>query len=244
MWLVIDMGNSRGKWGLAAPGSTDLLRTGSFDMAADMNTVLEHQDLPLDALTQVLICCVAREARYEQVVAWLKAKTRATVRRFTSRTRAFGVTNGYRNPGQLGADRWAALLAARELIRGPVLVADCGSAVTLDLLAADGRHLGGYILPGLSMMRRALHRETAGLPEVASGKMELADNTSDAIGAGTLLGIVMAIESVVARNHNPPCLLTGGDAETIGRYLQAPCQHEPDLVLKGLVIAGDEQPDS
>lgn len=244
MWMVIDMGNSRGKWGLAAPGSTDLLHTGSFDMAADMNTVLEHQDLPLAALTQVLICCVAREACYEQVAAWVKARTPAIVRRIGSRAGAFGVTNGYRNPGQLGADRWAALLAAWKLIRGPVLVADCGSAVTLDLLAADGRHLGGYILPGLGMMRRALHRETAGLPEVTTGKMALADNTNDAIVAGTLLGIVAATESVVTRNHNPPCLLTGGDAETIGRYLQVPCQHEPDLVLKGLVIAGDEQPDS
>lgn len=244
MWLVIDMGNSRGKWGLAVPGSVGLLRTGSFNMAADMNTVLEYQDLPLTALTQVLICSVAREACYERVVAWLEAKTPATVRRFSSRARAFGVTNGYRNPGQLGADRWAALLAAWKFVRGPVLVADCGSAVTLDLLAADGRHLGGYILSGLGMMRRALHRETAGLPEVAAGKMVLADNTNDAIAAGTLLGIVAAIESVVVRNHNPPCLLTGGDAETIGRYLQVPCQHEPDLVLKGLVIAGDEQVDS
>lgn len=244
MWLVIDMGNSRGKWGLIDPGSVDFLRTGSFGMAADMNTILERQDLPLAALTQVLICCVAHEACYERVAAWFKAKTRATVRRFGSRAGAFGVTNGYRDPRQLGADRWAALLAAWKLIRGPVLVADCGSAVTLDLLAAGGRHLGGYILPGLGMMRRALHRETAGLPEVVAGKMALADNTNDAIAAGTLLGIVAAIENVVVRNHNPPCLLTGGDAETIGRYLQVPCQHEPDLVLKGLVIAGHEQPDS
>lgn len=241
MLLVIDMGNSRGKWGLASPG---LLCTGSFDMAADMEAVLARQDLPLASLKQVLISCVAREERYQQVAAWLAANTAATVHRFISQAGAFGVTNGYRAPERLGADRWAALLAARRIIQGRVLVADCGSAVTLDLLAADGCHLGGYILPGLRMMRRSLHQGTARLPEVGRGNMDLAIDTGDAIAAGTLLGIVAAIESTIVRHKNPPCLLTGGDAETIGRYLQVPCQHEPDLVLKGLVIAGNEQADS
>lgn len=244
MLLVIDMGNSRGKWGLTLPGASGLLRTGSFDMTSDMETVLGRQDLPLASLKSVLISSVARETCYQQVSAWLQANTPATVRRFISRARAFGVTNGYRNPEQLGADRWAALIAAWRIIQGRVLVADCGSAVTLDLLAADGRHLGGYIFPGLQMMRRALHQGTAGLPEVKDGNIGLAVNTDDAIAAGTLLAVTAAIESIVARHKNLPCLLTGGDAEAVGRYLQLPCQHEPDLVLKGLVIAGREQSDS
>jgi type III pantothenate kinase len=243
MLLIIDMGNSRGKWGLA-DRSTTLLRTGSFDMTCDIGTVLGYQDLPLASLELVLISCVASDVCYRQAEAWLQAHTPATVRRFTSQARAFGVTNGYSNPEQLGADRWAALVAARQMVHGRVLVADCGSAVTLDLLAADGQHLGGYILPGLRMMRRALHRGTAGLPEVDAGNLRLANNTVDGIAAGTLLGIVSAIESVSARHKKLPCLLTGGDAEIIGRYLQVPCQHEPDLVLKGLMIAGSGPADS
>lgn len=258
MLLVIDMGNSRGKWGLAQishhpsteksefafTDSTGLLRTGGFEMTCDIGTVLGYQDLPLASLKNVLISCVTSDVCYRQAEAWLQAHTPATVSRFTSQARAFDVINGYSNPEQLGADRWAALLAARQIVNGRVLVADCGSAATLDLLAADGRHLGGYILPGLRMMRRALHRGTAGLPEVKEGGMVLANNTGDGVAAGTLLAIVSAIENTVTRHKNLPCLLTGGDAQIIGRYLQVPCQHEPDLVLKGLVIAGREPADS
>jgi type III pantothenate kinase len=244
MLLVIDIGNSRGKWGLATSGSSGLLRTGSFDTTCDMGTVLGYQDLPLASLKNVLISCVSSDVCFRQAAAWLQANTPATVRRFISRPQEFGVINGYRNPEQLGADRWAALLAAQQIVKGRVLVVDCGTAATLDLLSAEGRHLGGYILPGLRMMRRALHCETAGLPEAKGEGVELAVDTRDGIAAGTLLAIVAAIESTVARHKNPPCLLTGGDAEMIGRYLQVPCQHEPDLVLKGLVIAGSEPADS
>ena len=71
------------------------------------------------------------------------------------RTQArFGeVINGYSTFEQLGADRWAAIVGAWQLRRRALCVVDAGTAVTIDLVAASGRHQGGVIVPGLDLMR-------------------------------------------------------------------------------------------
>ena len=82
-----------------------------------------------------------------------------------------GVKNGYRNPAQLGSDRWAALIGARALHGArPVLVVCCGTATTIDLLTAQGQFAGGCILPGVGTMLRSLHEKTAALPD-ADGRV-------------------------------------------------------------------------
>ena len=70
------------------------------------------------------------------------------------------MTSGYRDPERLGVDRWLALIAARERSKQPTVIVDAGSACTIDLLDSEGRHLGGYILPGLTAMGEALVRGT------------------------------------------------------------------------------------
>src|SRR5665811_873452 len=74
-----------------------------------------------------------------------------------------GVRNGYSNAGQLGSDRWAALIAAWHLVRGKCLVVNCGTAITIDTLSEEGKFLGGLILPGVDLMRRSLVAATSQL---------------------------------------------------------------------------------
>ena len=108
----------------------------------------------------------------------------------TASAAACGVVNGYATPEQLGADRWAALVAARlrahttDLFPAPVVVVNAGTAVTIDTLDADGRFRGGVILPGLRLMLRALADHTSCLKSAPGTYQDDPVNTADALYSG------------------------------------------------------------
>lgn len=237
MQLLLDIGNTRIKWGLA-DHTRQLVEHGVTDQ--DMRRFRELMDdlVGRGEIKSVTVCCVGEEAVYHEVTDILRERTGLEAVRFASQKRAGAVRNSYTDVDQLGADRWAAMIAAWELYGGRVLVCNCGTAVTLDIVKRKGRHKGGYIMPGLGMARRALSVGTANLPEVEGGGLKPADNTAGAIAAGTLLEITSAIERVHKENRKCPVVLTGGDAEIVGQALSIPFHHEPALVLKGLAMSG------
>jgi type III pantothenate kinase len=152
-----------------------------------------------------------------------------------------GVRNGYRNPFQLGCDRFAAAIGARALEPGKALVvATCGTATTIDALSADGVFLGGMILPGLGLMASSLARNTAQLPHIAAGvavPAGFADNTDDAILSGCLSAQAGAIERAVGLLGAGLCILSGGAASFIAPALSAPHRMVDNIVLVGLHAA-------
>jgi len=164
-------------------------------------------------------------ARRSMVPAWVKAKRHEC-----------GVTNGYGRPDQLGPDRWAALIGAWSILRGPCLVVTAGTATTVDVLRGDGRFVGGVILPGLDLMKRSLTRGTAELP-FARGRFSAEPrNTADAIETGCLLAQAGAIERAFATMEpGAACVLAGGAARRIARHLNIPVRLVDNLVLEGLV---------
>jgi type III pantothenate kinase len=250
MNLLIDIGNSRCKWALA---SHDAKGAPAQFAASGYLEPDDHLDAQLERIagiagapqSAVIVCVGGKDIMNAVLDAAQDRWPQLAIRQFKTAARAFGVTNAYAQADTLGADRWAALIAAHALApERHVVIADCGTAVTLDVLNAEGLHLGGYILPGLKMMREALHRGTASLPLADGQEANLAParNTRDAIGDGTLLGLVAAIEAVVntqVKNSGAAteCLLTGGDAGAVAGSLAISCRYEPDLVLKGLAIA-------
>ena len=155
-----------------------------------------------------------------------------------------GVICGYEEPARLGVDRWLALVAAWNAVRRAVAVVDLGTAATLDFVAADGRHQGGYIVPGLGLMAAALARDTAGVrvagdlaPDLAPGR-----NTAQAVRRGSTAMLLDFIEASVGRfasvaGGSPVVFLTGGDAELLAGRLPFALRVEPDLVLDGLEFA-------
>jgi type III pantothenate kinase len=162
---------------------------------------------------------------------------------FRSSAAAAGVSNGYDRPTQLGADRWAALLGAHALHRGPILVVLAGTATTIDVLLANGRFAGGLILPGLTLMRQALARNTAGLPEARGTYGDCPTNTDDAIASGILHATLGAIERMAQRAFGTlpgaaatdgVILLSGGAADILAPHLVRPHRQVPNLVLDGL----------
>src|SRR6267378_3944290 len=169
-------------------------------------------------------------ARRSMVPAWVKAKRHEC-----------GVTNGYGQADQLGADRWAALIGAWSILRGPCLVVTAGTATTVDFLRGDGRFVGGAILPGLELMKRSLARNTAGLA-LARGRFSAEPrNTGDAIETGCLLAQAGAIERVFATvGQGAACVLAGGAARRIVRHLGIPVRIVENLVLEGLVRIAED----
>lgn len=153
-----------------------------------------------------------------------------------------GVTNGYADPAQLGVDRWLAMIAARNLAQGPVVVIDCGTAVTIDLVDETGVFRGGVIMAGLGLSRAALRAGTAALEEYDQCQITVtASSTADAVSSGTLIGLAGAIERVLQEQSemlemSPTVLLSGGDAEKLLMLFNIEVEMIPGLVLQGLKV--------
>lgn len=230
MILCLDGGNTRLKWGLFDPASG----WQAFGALA----LSELDGLKLPKADRAVFANVAGEAVAARVTSALDGMP---LLRVTAQSEQCAVRNGYDRPEQLGADRWAALIGARALHRGPTLVVMAGTATTVDLLDADGLFRGGLILPGLDLMRASLARNTAQLDLVPGEFRKLPTNTADAILSGCLQAQAGAVERQferIASDPNALCLLGGGAGEHLLALLRIPVRRVDNLVLEGLAHIG------
>ena len=236
MILAVDCGNSRLKWGLH--DADGWIKTGAVPLSGLANLESAWKKVPRGS--RIVVANVAGPAvrkrleavfsRRAAIPTWVEAKRHEC-----------GVTNGYAKPAQLGADRWAALIGAWSMLRGPCLVVAAGTATTADVLRGDGTFSGGAILPGLDLMKQSLARNTAGLP-LAKGRFSNPPrNTADAVETGCLLAQAGAIERVFAvAEPGATCVLTGGAATLIAPHLSIPARLVDNLVLEGMVRIANE----
>jgi type III pantothenate kinase len=244
--LAIDIGNSRMKWGVHGPhgwraqGATPNAEIGSLSLrdwhglprpwrVVGVNVAGEPARVRLEA----------QLTRWKLLPEWLTASESAC-----------GVQNHYARPTQLGADRWAALCAARrrsladDLFPPACVVVNAGTAVTIDALDADGVFCGGFILPGLRLMLQALAENTAALKVPLGAVRPFPDNTSDAIFSGAMNAVCGAIEQMrrqidSAHPERVRCYLAGGTAPEVALHLNPPVEVVDNLVLEGvLALAG------
>lgn len=242
MNLTVDIGNSRLKWASGEPPgwSVQSAATTGHD-PGDLFAIL-WSNLP--APTRLLVSCVARTEWSETLRHWAREHWSREAEFVQSSAAACGVRNGYRDPSQLGVDRWAALIAARRIVSGPAIVIDAGTAVTIDALNADGEFLGGVILAGLELQRASLQRGTAGIGAIGESPAGcLARDTDAAVSAGIRYGLAGGIERILGEQTRalgtmPAILITGGDSERLMPLLPAGVRHVPDLVLLGVHALG------
>jgi type III pantothenate kinase len=234
--LLLDAGNSRLKWALVEAEAVLCEGVADYDTLEPFAVAL----LAHAPASRALGCNVAGSSvahMLEELLApvpvdWLKATAERA-----------GVKSAYREPGQLGADRWAAMIGARQIVTSDVIVVMAGTAMTVDALTADGEFLGGLIVPGLTLMRQALAKGTADLGHPEGDPVPFPRSTGEAIVNGALLALVGAIEQMrlrlIARRHaEVAVLLSGGDAGRL-QPLLAPTLAEglqcvDNLVLRGL----------
>ena len=243
MILLLDAGNSRLKWGCYAGGELavgDPVAYAGSGLEANLERALGAIASP----TRVLLCSVAAATIQRRLTRWLRNRWHAPLAGVVPGRRGCGVRNAYPQPGTLGADRWAALVGARTGGAGATCIVDAGTAVTVDLLTADGVHAGGLIVPGLELARSSLELRTGRIAATAGADgavqvLQLAHNTRDAVRTGSLYQLVALLDRVVddlAAAASGPLrgLLTGGDAATLLPLLRTPFEHRPHLVLEGL----------
>jgi type III pantothenate kinase len=180
----------------------------------------------------------AQLARWRIVPEWLSACGSAC-----------GVTNRYARPAQLGADRWASLVAAwqraisTDLFPPACVVVNAGTAVTIDALDGEGVFRGGLILPGMRLMLRALAENTSALKSTPGAFALFPDNTADALYSGAMQAVCGAVEQmrrqVDTNSAQVRVYLAGGAATEIAPHLNPPVEVVDNLVLEGvLALAG------
>lgn len=261
--LLADVGNSRIKLavvadrGLDAGGSRVGLPTVRQRLEIDnrgLRTNLLRQWLAVAAPGPAVILVASVHDAAAAVLEMALAGESATGRR-PLRQRRVGYADlpclpAVAEPHRVGIDRLAAAAAAAAVKpRGEGgIVVDCGTAATVDLIAPDGRFLGGAILPGPTLMARALAQGTSKLPEVPA--LEHADppampggNTREAIAAGIGWGMRGAIAELVARARlalgpSAPVFVTGGWSRAILPAVPGAIEM-PDLVLVGIALAAE-----
>lgn len=246
MKLLVDAGNSRVKWAwleggaLHDPGAE---LHGGTDFAAVAQAIAARGSRPTAIVLASVLAPPLTEALNAELAAALGVRPKVALTEIA----AAGVRNGYHDHRQLGVDRWLAILAAYNFARTAVCVVDAGTAVTIDAVAADGSHRGGYIVPGPGLMRYSLLRDTSGirsaadrLPTAPPSPAAWGRDTESCIRRGSLRAVACLVEdcmkALLRDEGRGSLVLTGGDADALGGELSLAVEYRPLLVLEGLAL--------
>ena len=264
--LLIDLGNSQLKWAWHHP-DYGLFPSAPLPSASEKRPQFWHalEAHPLQALEngrfagqsvrQVYLANTRGVEEEAEFLRQLAERTGVDVHSLETPATAFGLTVGYADPARLGIDRWLGLLDATDCFpRENLAVLSLGTAITLDLIGADGTHLGGWIWPGARLMRRCLTEQIATLKDVAVSGSVLTPgcDTAGAVSSGLQhlfwgglnSGLAEAARlwqqngasfgRVVVHGGGAPGLMEQWSSEP--QRLAQPWQliYQPDLVLRGL----------
>ncbi|MFL0796055.1 MAG: type III pantothenate kinase [Cellvibrionaceae bacterium] len=240
--LLIDVGNTQIKLRNNA-GCMQSIRHGG-----DPERVLSI--LPKSGMAGVAVASVAGKKFNASLKLILEAEGYSEIFFVAVSRVACGVSCGYERFQDLGVDRWLVAIAGYRKTAGAVIVVDAGSAITIDVVDADGNHLGGYIFQGLNMLVSNLSSQTmAGHMDLdcISGDeaLSVGRNTQDGIANGAMLAAVGAVSTVVKKyEERVELLLTGGDGRLLQRALvdslDIDCVYCDGLVLDGLSLVVGE----
>lgn len=247
MKLLLDIGNSRIK---VATLDGQGLQVHPALMASNHHGLAEFVASLMPGVT---LCMASSVATNDDNKAIEQALAPLTVRWAQTSHSAAGVANAYPDPSELGVDRWVAMLGLTRHFAGehpPLVLANFGTATTIDTLSPNDRFEGGLILPGITMMHESLARGTAKLPDERGAIQAFPTNTISAISSGIAAAQIGAVtrQLVLAKqqfDQQPVLCVSGGAldmvrADLVGELIsQMPrvAIHElPHIVLDGLNV--------
>lgn len=232
--ILIDSGNSRLKLARREPVGWQRVAALDFDDAHALEQALAVLVAP--EVERVFLASVSKGWRAERL-DYLLSRLRVPVHPIESTAEIGRLRVAYAEPHRLGVDRFLALLAASDEARDCLLLS-FGSALTVDALAADGRHLGGLIAPSPELQWQAMRDRFPGLFEQAGDAKALADNTADALASGIrhqLLGMLQRVLAEAFGRDDVPVLVGGGAAEAWLPQLPGRPEPAPDLIFLGML---------
>ncbi len=247
MLLVIDAGNTRTKWALVGNDG----KLSDVEVCLNVGIAKSLLQQAAQQADKAVIANVAGDSMAQQISQLLAPLETHFI---SAKTQACGVINSYH--AALGADRWAALVAAWHINRWTTVVVNAGTAITIDALGTstknNGLFFGGTIMPGLRLMHESLSSNTAQLGAGEGSLSEFPANTQDAIHTGCLNAVAGAIYLMMKRLEKqcgamPKLVISGGDARKIAQALNATLIPGlkrviiiENLVLQGLVLLAEE----
>ncbi len=249
--LLVDIGNSRIKWARLDGSRLSRGKAAAHSgwRAADY---ARRVFASAPDLERVVVASVAGSGVNRALAA--AARRAGAAAQFVSVPRhGGGVTVGYVEPWRLGVDRFAAVVGAHEIFTAvPVCVVGVGTAMTIDLVGADGRHRGGVIVPAPDLMVQTLLANTHGIRRRAQGGAVggtgiFGRSTRDAIERGSRYAAAALVDRAVEEasgllGREPLVVLTGGDAGAVRPLVRSRCVAIPDLVLRGLAVLSRHAP--
>ena len=237
MILLIDVGNTRLKTAVSNDGRIEMLA--SICHGGNWASVVEKLNIPFQ-VESVHVASVAGAESQENIAESLFNKLGLRAVFHCATQEGLGVHNGYKEPAQLGVDRWMAIIAGYRRARGAACIVDCGTTITIDLVAAQGEHKGGFIIPGLTMAKKSLLSGTKEIDvtkEVDVHRLSWGLSSEEAVYHGLMFSAVACVEQAfkVFQLSEPDAklLLTGGDALGIAGYIDCALL-VPELVLEGI----------
>lgn len=226
--LLIDAGNTRAKWRYL--NNKEVQSEGVFAYADDLPSVWQG----FDSVSKVWVASVTEQPHLQ---ALLQEKYQAKVHWLHHPLASTGYfQHCYEHPERLGVDRWLAMLGARRHSQKAVLVVDAGTALTIDLMSADNKHEGGYIVPGVQMAQDALFNNTAKVKPFAGeqgvDQMAPGQNTYNCVAAGIQRQRFALVQSVINEFQNYQPFICGGDGQWLAQQLNL--YYYNNLVLDGM----------
>ena len=238
MILLVDIGNSRTKYIYLEDLNCKKCQLVSNDLLG--GSWYEKHWLKSE---KIILANVSQNSLTNTIQEWAyKNDINTTI--VASESERFGLRSFYRQPKQLGVDRWLALLGAMSLFRNKdILIVDAGTATTVDLLSAKGQHFGGWILPGINIMFDSVLASTTKVDanKEAMANLAFGDNTSDNVNNACWAATVGAIELAVVQAKQQSItvdliILTGGNAKYLHTLISYQTLIEENLIFHGLEL--------
>jgi type III pantothenate kinase len=247
MDLLIDIGNTRIKWVTTRGIDMGVMQAAEYKMWRHAD-VCAHLLSTTEPHERIWISNVGGQSIETLVSQSIIDNTGIKPSVVQSSFSACGVINGYKQPEQLGVDRWLAVIASYGMVRNAICVVSVGTAMTIDAVSPEGQHLGGVIIPGPDMMMNGLMQNTSDIAIRASeGAQEtvlFATNTLAAVHQGVRHALTSSVENAMTRlaqsTHSTPTLIITGGATAWLSSLQVAYRTVPDLVLRGLAMVSQE----
>jgi type III pantothenate kinase len=252
MLLCIDIGNTHTHYGVVDGTGSRFLRqipTRQLDQEKDgFGARLSSVMAECPQLDGIAFCSVVPEASEKLRRVLERSRLPLPIFQLTHE-KNLGVPIGYPRPAEIGQDRLANAAGAKALFGTPAIVIDMGTAVTFDIVTSTRGYEGGIIAPGVEVMRRYLHEQTALLPKLDDSieiERTIGQSTIEAMRIGTVIGFGGMIQALLdgvlaelsARGESLPHILaTGGTADLLKKTLRTPFVVVPDITLRGLAAA-------
>lgn len=238
MRLLVDIGNTQVKYVFQDLDSTELFGEVTYcDYATFIAKLKTNTFANID---RIIVANVQGSEILNEIESWALQRDIAFLQ-VHSQASAFGVCSCYQQPGRLGVDRWLALIAAHQLYpQQNVLIIDAGTATTADLLAVNGKHCGGWIMPGVQTMFESVLSNTQKIiaKPYSSTEMSFGVDSSECVNHGIWAMTIGAVKEAIVQakklNTIDKVIVTGGNGKQIANLISDRCEFIPELLFHGL----------